>query len=309
MREIVSRVGWRAGDAGDALVEREWLVTNGLGGYASGTLAGACTRRYHALLVAALPGVGRTVMLSTLRDALRLPDAGVHRLGAEERSVGLELHGATHLVEFRLELGLPVWTYAVEGFTVEKRVVMPHGQNTVHVSYELLAGPGACTLELRPGVHFRPHDGPVSAPLQRYRLTAEDDGRCELLAVGSGLPALGVQLHGARAAFVLEQQRLAELVYRVERSRGYDAKGDLWSPGAFQVQLAPGRPVVLVASAEPWEIATALSPGAVRAAERERRARLLERAPPAAQRGPAAVRSTAAGSGTTASTAQADEVP
>jgi len=285
--DVLTRVGWRRGDDADALLDREWLVGNGLGGYATGTLGGVCTRRYHGVLIAAVPGVGRTVMLSHVRDVLRLPDGGAYRLGGEERSVGLELHGSSHLAEFRLELGLPVWTYRVEGHTVEKRVVMTHRQNTVHVAFRLLDGPGPCALELRPGVHFRPHDAPVSASLHRYRFSAEE-GRYEVVAVGSDLPPLRMFLDGAPASFVLERERVPEVVYRVERSRGYDAQGDLWSPGEFHVQLAAGRPVVLVATTEPWSLAAALPPEAALTAESERRRRLLERAPAAARSGPAA---------------------
>ncbi len=287
MPDVLTRVGWRQGDDADALLDREWLVGNGLGGYATGTLGGVCTRRYHGVLIAAVPGVGRTVMLSHVRDAVRLANGASHRLGGEESAVGLELHGSSHLVEFRLELGLPVWTYRVEGYSIEKRVVMTHRQNTVHVVYRLLSGPGPCALELRPGVHFRPHDAPVSASLQRYRFSAEE-GRYEVVAVGSDLPPLRMFLDGAHASFVLERERVPEVVYRVERSRGYDAQGDLWSPGEFHVELVAGRPVVLVASTEPWSLAAALPPQAALAAESERRRRLLERAPAPARSGPAA---------------------
>ncbi len=287
MPDVLTRVGWRQGDDADALLDREWLVGNGLGGYATGTLGGVCTRRYHGVLIAAVPGVGRTVMLSHVRDAVRLANGASHRLGGEESAVGLELHGSSHLVEFRLELGLPVWTYRVEGYSIEKRVVMTNRQNTVHVVYRLLSGPGPCALELRPGVHFRPHDAPVSASLQRYRFSAEE-GRYEVVAVGSDLPPLRMFLDGAHASFVLERERVPEVVYRVERSRGYDAQGDLWSPGEFHVELVAGRPVVLVASTEPWSLAAALPPQAALAAESERRRRLLERAPAPARSGPAA---------------------
>ena len=72
MAETMTRVGWRRGEPADALLDREWLIGNGLGGYATGTLAGACTRRYHGLLVASLAGVGRTVFLSHHADQVRL---------------------------------------------------------------------------------------------------------------------------------------------------------------------------------------------------------------------------------------------
>src|SRR5436190_7487099 len=95
----------------EPLLTREWLVTNGLGGYASGTVAGVATRRYHGLLVAALPApLGRCVMLGQVTELVRLPSGQVFRFGGEEKVGGrLDLHGAEHLAEFRLEAGLPVW--------------------------------------------------------------------------------------------------------------------------------------------------------------------------------------------------------
>ncbi|MFL5272333.1 MAG: amylo-alpha-1,6-glucosidase [Anaeromyxobacteraceae bacterium] len=283
----LARVGWRRGEASEALLDREWLVTNALGGYSTGTLAGVCTRRYHGLLVSSLPRVGRTVMLSQLNDGVRSRAGELRGLGGAERSVGLDLHGASDLLEFRLEMGLPVWTYDIAGSTVEKRVLMPHRQNTVQITYRLLDAPSSLVLELQPGVHFRPHDAPVAAPLQRYRISAEE-GRYEIFAPGSGLPTLRMFLAGAPCAFVLEPERLAEVVYRVERSRGYDAQGDLWSPGHFRVELARDRPVHFVASTEPWDMASALAPEVAIAAEQERRRRLIERAPAPARAGPAA---------------------
>jgi predicted glycogen debranching enzyme len=283
----VTRIGWRPADGAEALLDREWLVANGLGGYATGTVAGVCTRRYHGLLVAALPGVGRTVMLSHLSDRVRLPGGRTARLGAEERAVGLALHGAEHLREFRLDLGLPIWTYAVAGAVLEKRVLLSHGQNTLHVSYRLVSGPGPLRLTLRPGVHFRPHEAPVSAPLGRYRVLAQG-GRYEIAADGGRFPPLRIVLHGRRAAFTVEEQRLAEVVYRVEGSRGHDQQGDLFSPGFFKVDLDHGEPVALVASCEPWEVFLALAPDEAARAERRRREGLLARAPARARRGPAA---------------------
>src|SRR5688572_26255030 len=90
------------------LLSREWLVTNGLGGYAAGTLCGACTRRYHGLLIAALPGpLGRTMMLSHVSEQLRLADGSKVQLSAEERAGAVEWGAVEHLVGFRLETGLP----------------------------------------------------------------------------------------------------------------------------------------------------------------------------------------------------------
>ncbi len=101
----------------EVLLNREWIVTNGLGGYASGTVSGAITRRYHGLLIAALPGpLGRVVMWNHVSEFLRFGDDDVVSLGAEERAGGqLDLKSADCLREFRLEDGLPIWTYHVRG--------------------------------------------------------------------------------------------------------------------------------------------------------------------------------------------------
>src|SRR5262252_10343772 len=114
-------------NAGERLPRREWLVTNGLGGYASGTVAGVLTRRYHGMLVASMPApLGRLVMLNHLLERVRLPGRGVIWLGDEDEVAGPNASDRTeHLAEFRLELGLPVWVYRADGFAIEKRVMMP----------------------------------------------------------------------------------------------------------------------------------------------------------------------------------------
>src|SRR6516165_4365927 len=144
----------------EVLLSHEWLVSNGLGGYASGTLAGVASRRYHSLLIAALPApLGRQVMLNHLSEMLRLPDGSTIYLGGEEREGRtLDLHGADYLTEFRLEKGLPIWRYEVGGFTLEKRILLPHLQNTVHIGYHLVSGNGVVRLKMRPALHFRAHE-------------------------------------------------------------------------------------------------------------------------------------------------------
>src|SRR5437016_1217076 len=119
------------------LLTREWLVTNALGGFASASVSGACTRRYHGLLIASLPNpLGRMVMLSHFGEEIVLPDESVVDFGGEDLTEEhIQLNPAKFLTEFRLEAGLPVWRFDIDGITVEKRVWMPHLQNTVHVSY------------------------------------------------------------------------------------------------------------------------------------------------------------------------------
>ncbi len=122
------------------LLTREWLVTNGLGGYASASVSGACTRRYHGLLVAALPArLGRMVMLSHFGEGIVLPDESVIDFSGEElNEEHLDLHSAEFLTEFRLEAGMPTWRYDIRGSIIEKGLLMPHLQNTAYISYRNL---------------------------------------------------------------------------------------------------------------------------------------------------------------------------
>src|ERR1700680_255704 len=105
----------------EVLLNREWLVTNGLGGYASGTIAGAMTRRYHGLLIAALPApMGRVVTLSHLSARIRSRDGQLVLLDTQGPEGNASSHTLAALVEFRLESGLPVWRYEAGGLAIEK---------------------------------------------------------------------------------------------------------------------------------------------------------------------------------------------
>jgi predicted glycogen debranching enzyme len=289
MDDWVLRLPWAVEHAGkvEQLLTREWLVTNGLGGYASGTLAGVTTRRYHGLLIAALPApFGRTMMLNHLSEWLRLPDGRLIHFGGEERVGGqLDLHGVEHLTEFRLEMGLPVWRYDVAGYAFEKRVLLPHMQNTVFINYRLVAGDGIVRLKLRPSVHFRGHDAPVrDEHAGPYVLTAVNQ-RFEL-SNGTVLPPLRLHLTGDWAAFTIDGKRQPNILYRVEETRGYDHSGTLWSPGYFRADLTLSHDITLVASTESWETITCLTPADALNAECERRHRLLGVADPRVQTGP-----------------------
>jgi predicted glycogen debranching enzyme len=286
---LLRRMPWTADGAGDeALLTREWLLTNGLGGYAAGTVSGVTTRRYHGLLVAALPGpFGRMVMLNHLAERLKRP-AGRHQpLGGDER-VGSrpDVPAAEYLREFRLEAGLPVWEFRVGEWTIEKRLLLVHGQNTVHVTYSVIDGPGTIRFDLRPSVHFRHHEAPVSTVLeQNYRLTVEDD-RYQIEA--GSLPPLRLLVRGQPGGLMVQPQLVRQVLFRMEERRGYESAGDLWSPGFFRAYLSAGQSATLIASTHRWETLSALGPAEALQAERSRRKRLIAVAPPAARDGVAA---------------------
>ena len=146
---------------GDADPSLEWLVTNGIGGYASGPVRGSVTRRYHGLLIASLPvPAGRLMCLNLLRvtavDRARTIVVDHENLGPPDNPA------RSRLVEFTLENGLPLWRYDLgEHVSLEKRVVMPYGRNTTHVVFRL-EGPAPITLRLEPAFQVRGHEQSVA---------------------------------------------------------------------------------------------------------------------------------------------------
>ncbi len=256
------------------VLAREWLVTNGLGGYASGTLGGVPTRRYHALLIAGLPPpFGRRVLLVDFDAQITLPNG--MRVPLRDPEGGL-------LREFRLEDGLPIWRYEHEAFALEKRIVMPHAQNTVHVVYRLLGG-ASVALDFAVAVHNRPHDAPVNAPLPApFALTATEQGH-EISA--DDLPRLRLRVLGGGARLVEHRRDLPEITYAWEKARGYEPHGTPWAIGDVAAVVSRDEPVALIASTETWDVITALDHAAALQTEGERRARLVGAAVPAATAG------------------------
>jgi predicted glycogen debranching enzyme len=286
MPEVVRRMPWPEASYPDAelLLTREWLLTNGLGGYASGTVASTLTRRYHGLLIAALPApLGRVVMLSQIGERVGIAAGAMLPLNHEPPSEGEPESPTTlSLREFRLENGLPVWRYSAARTVLERRILMPYMQNTVYITYHVVSGAEPVRLELRPLMHFRPHGLPVSEPLQGSYVLAMSEDRYEVSA-SPNLPGLRLYLQGTEGTLTVDREIVRDLFYRKEAESGYEAYGSLWSPGYFSTQLVPGQEVTLIASTEPWTTVLALQVDAAHAAERIRRQRLLAAAHPDAQ--------------------------
>jgi predicted glycogen debranching enzyme len=280
-------VPWTRGDDPLELLSREWLVTNGLGGYASGTVLSVPTRRYHGLFIPNLPSPrGRTVMMPHLDEdvvhgGLRVRLSGVQRVDGT-------LTGGTDaaLEEFREVWRTPVWRFAFDGRTLQRRITMPHGQNTVYVEYRLLEG-GPIRLELRPWLTFRMHDGRLGTPGDWPFTVTITRGRVEVQAFPEA-PRLNLALTPRRGGvFVADDRWRSRVHYRMEMARGYDHVEDLPSPGHFTVELRRGEAVALLASTEGWDSLES-NPGAMFDAEHRRRKRLLAMAPAAARSGTAA---------------------
>lgn len=270
-------------DPADLTRHPEWLVTNGLGGYASGTIGGAMTRRYHGLLIAAFPApLGRMRMLSDIDEEIHLSSNRIVQLSTR---YGDSDEPTAELLEFRLEMGLPVWRYQIDDWVLEKSLHLPYRQNTVHVSYKLLAGSEDIRIKLRPLIQFRSHGDDVHVqPDAPYVLKVVEDQ----YEISTGtLPPLRMLLY-RRGEFLIDRKKIERVRYLREAQRGYDAIGDLWTPGVFIIDLCVGAETTLAASTESWEVIRALPPQEAAAAERDRRARLIASADSKAHSGFAA---------------------
>jgi len=216
------------------------------------------------------------MMLNDLHETVILPDGQRLRLGGEENAGGPALlHGTRHLKDFLLDTGLPVWIYNIGDIVLERRVIMPYRQNSVHITYRMVEGNAPIRIELRPAMNFRMHDAPVNTPLPGHFVINVMDDRYEIAARDTDLPHLRMHIYGQGSTFTYDRGIIRELVFRVEESRGHESRGDLWSPGYFSVELSAGHSATLVASTERWETILTLRPTEVTRSETERRALLL----------------------------------
>ena len=234
-----------------SLLAREWLVTNGIGGYASSSLLGIATRRYHGLFVPDLPGRGRTLIIPRLDETVEVGKQSTLLSGAEYADGRIEHDGMRFLKEIRREWQTPVWAFDLHGSVLEKRVVAPHGQNTVYLEYRCLRG--SMQLHLRPYVTYRMHDaGLGEGHTGSFPLTIIG-GRYEI-ALPQGTPSLKLCVRPQNGVFVADEVISEGVSYRVDRERGSEHIQDLFSPGYFTVHLSEGRSVAWIASVEPWDM-------------------------------------------------------
>ena len=237
----------------EAALRREWLVTNGLGGYAFGTLAGIPTRTYHGFLVAALrPPVDRTVLVAGLEERLDVGGTSVPLHALELGDGTIEGHGYRQVEHFRLDGMLPVWTCAVGGVRIERRVWMAHGRNTTYVRYRHAWGSEPVGLTVTPLITRHDHHDPVTglAAPRILRLAPEDVPGPGYEVTDPGWPlrawATGGALDPARGRRVPRRT----LRHREETARGLPDRSDVFAPAGFHASLEPGETWTLVLSAE-----------------------------------------------------------
>jgi predicted glycogen debranching enzyme len=262
----------------EASSRREWLETNGLGGYASSTIAGLNSRRYHGLLVAAVrPPTKRVVLLSKLEEVLVVGDERF------ELSTNLYQPEVVSPQGYRLQSGFrldpfPVFTFGAGAFEIEKRVFMPHGRNTTVVRYSFKShgGAAAARLELRPLVAFRDYHSLARESLDIFLHAEIEKG---LLRLGKRDDDLTLYLaHNARSVS-LEGLWYRNFEYAEERARGFDYHEDLFNPCLLTFDVRDGSTCDLIASTKTRDVESAA------ALEESERARRLTLRPTAAKTG------------------------
>ena len=226
---------------------REWLCTNGLGGYASGTLAGTVTRRYHGLLIAALrPPLGRRVVVTKLDENVEYGGATFALATNRWANGSVDPHGYRHLERFRLDGTTPVWTYACRDALLEKRVWMEPGANTTYVRYQIVRSSAPLTLSLRALVNQCDYHATARGDGWTMSVTPIDgglriqayEGAVPVLLLAPGMEATAE--HTWYRGFALER----------ERERGLEAECDHLLAGTFRATLRAGEAITFAASTE-----------------------------------------------------------
>jgi predicted glycogen debranching enzyme len=252
----------------------EWLETNGLGGYASSTVLGINTRKYHSLLVAATdPPVGRILMLSKLDETVII-DGIRFDLSASEYRTTIYPRGYRYLDRVRLD-PFPVFTYVAGGIRLEKSIFMPHGENTTCVIYQVESLPNGprtsqVVLEVRPILGLRDHHALMKEDPD-FEVDTDIGGGMLSVRPPGDLPGLHITL--GRARFELASYWYRDYLYRQEKESGYAASEDLLSPGRLVIAFEDSETAALAFSLRPEAIADI---EAVRDSEVRRRASIID---------------------------------
>jgi predicted glycogen debranching enzyme len=258
----------------DAATSREWLETNGIGGFACSTVIGLNMRRYHALLTAAMnPPAGRIVLLSKFEETLVI-DGRRYDLSTNQYSGAVHPEGHTCLEEFRLG-PFPIFKFVVEGVAVEKSIFMVHGQNATVIQYHASGqGTRIVQLELRPLIAFRDYHG-----LTHENASLDSNVHIHHERLVSVHPYVDhPSLYFAHDADELNSEGYwyRNFEYAVERERGLDCIEDLFNPFTMHFNLRARNTATIIASPEIMDVASA---DKLRLQEMNRRSQIVLQAP------------------------------
>lgn len=226
---------------------QEWLVTNGIGGYGSGTVSGILTRRYHGLLVAALkPPLDRT-LLATKLDEEVIYNGNEYSLSANRwNSQEISPNGFDNIETFYLENGIPTWNFACSDALVEKKIWMEQGFNTTYVTYKVLRASLPLKLFLKAMVNYRGYNDLTHAGNWRMAISPLDKG-FKIQAFDRAIPFYIFSDKGNPA---LNNQWYDNYYLGMEKERGLDCVEDHLFAGSFQVTLCRGESLTIVFSTE-----------------------------------------------------------
>lgn len=231
----------------DIAGSREWLVTNGIGGYASGTIAGLLTRRYHGLLIAALqPPLGRTLMLTKLEEIVHYHQQ-VYSLGTNRWTGGnVDPEGYKHIEHFSLESTVPTWRFACGDALLQKRIWMQPGANTTYIQYDLLRATQSMAVLLKALVNYRDHHGNIRSWGWQMAVDRIDRG----IQVTATPDAVPLYLLSDRADVLTLHDWYYNFDLAIERERGLSDREDHLHVATFHLTLHPGESLTIVASTE-----------------------------------------------------------
>jgi predicted glycogen debranching enzyme len=225
---------------------REWLVTNGLGGFACGTIALANTRRYHAFLMASLaPPVERTLLVAKVDVTVEYLGRA-HPLFANEFEGGaIDPRGFIRIESFFVQDGVPVWRFAIADALLEQRIFMAPGTHTTHLSLELKRASASVRVEFKPLVTYR--ELHVHGRGARPFSVQPEEAACTVSAFEGARP---IHLAISAGRYAPLNAWYWNFHHREESARGLDALEDLFVPGIFTGELAAGQALFFAASAE-----------------------------------------------------------
>ena len=225
----------------------EWIETDGLGGWASSTIAGAHTRSYHGMLVVSdTESPERFVLLSRLDERVLDSDQSYELSSRAYRGETIYPAGYS-LINRWYRYPFPTWEYSVGSIQIRKSVAAIHGSRTVVVTYELLGGAERVTLELRPFAAGRGYHNLLSAQ-SGPPVDCETNEERLILKFRRALPSVTITVPGAHAR--IENDWYYNFEYAAERARGLGCIEDLYLCGVVTVELAQGKPLAVVISAE-----------------------------------------------------------
>lgn len=230
---IFGKSDWRTFKQG---IQKEWLLTNGIGGFASSTIIGANTRRYHGMLIASLnPPVKRHLILSKLDESIEINDISYNL--SSFQTPGFVMRGYYHLQHVSID-PLPVFTYNVADIFIQKRLGMVHGQNTTVIVYRIINGVKPCKLKLTPLLNFRDYHNNSNRQHMNFKETYEKN----TVIVKTPDPEVEIRIFHSDGRFVdIDNCYFTDMQYEKENERGLHSIEDHYIAGYFEIDIKPGE--------------------------------------------------------------------